>query len=449
MKQIFGLTISKLALGGFGLGFSEGKAIFVPYAAPGDVVDVLITHQRKDHAFGKITGFSAQGHGKVEPGCEAFGGELPCGGCDWLMLSYETQLKAKQTLVTELFSPFVDKAVIHPTLASPNAKHYRNKVFMPVGKARESGKITYGIFSRWTHSIVPHTACQNHPPVFDSIAKAIMEFCEKAGVMPYNEAQHRGQLRHLGFRSSRDGKSILVILVTLSGKLPFSNLLVKKLSEQFPEIKGIVQNINRERGNVILGSETKLLYGVDHIFDTLSDLQFRISYRSFWQVNIPTMENILCSIRTAIMPQSVVLDAFCGIGAIGLSLASEIQQLILLEELPEAIEDARSNADLNGIDHVQFYTGTFQELLPQVVENHHPDTVILDPPRSGASAESLQLIIDKRIGRIIYLSCAPMTLARDLKILLSGGYALKSLQSFDMFPNTWHIECLAILDLTP
>ncbi len=434
-------------MGGFGLGFSEGRAIFVPYTAPGDTVDVLITHQRKDHAFGKVSSFSSRGTGTVEPPCEAFGTEIPCGGCDWLMLNYETQLKAKQTLVTELFSSFVNPALISPTLASPQTKHYRNKVFMPFGKTSPSGEISYGIYSRWTHSIVPHTACQNHPPIFDRIAKTIREFCENAGVSPYNEAQHRGQLRHIGFRSSLDGSNVLVILVTLSGKLPFSNLLVKKLNEQFPEIKGIVQNINRERGNVILGAESKLLFGVDHIFDTLSNLQFRISYRSFWQVNIPTMENILCAIRAAIKPQSVVLDAFCGIGAIGLSLASEIQQLILLEELPEAVEDAKSNAALNGIDNVIFYTGSFQELLPQVVDSHHPDTVILDPPRSGASADSLQTIISKRIGRVVYLSCAPITLARDLKVLLAGGYELKSLQSFDMFPNTWHIECLAILDL--
>lgn len=447
MKQILQLEIEKLALGGFGIGFREGRAIFVPYTAPGDKVDVIITHQHKDHAFGKVNHFHDRSADFRQPECEAFGGEFPCGGCDWLMLNYEAQLKAKHALVTELFSPFVPENLIFPVQVSPRQQHYRNKVFMPVGRAKPSGRISYGIFSRWTHRIVPHTACKNHPPLFDAIAKTIMEFCEKAGVLPYDEIRHRGQLRHLGFRSSADGKQVLVILVTLSGKWPFSNLLVKRLTGEFPEITGIIQNINRERGNIILGGESKILYGVDYLSDSLSGVQFRIGYRSFWQVNPGTMENILNSIKANIQPQSVVLDAFCGIGAIGLTLAKDLKQLILLEELKEAVEDSRCNAGLNGISNVSYYQGSFEDQLPKVFSSFTPDTIILDPPRSGADQRSLQAIIDKRIKRVIYLSCSPMTLARDLKQLLAGGYKLKSLQSFDMFPNTWHVECLAILDL--
>ncbi|GAB1365401.1 23S rRNA (uracil(1939)-C(5))-methyltransferase RlmD [Candidatus Cloacimonadaceae bacterium] len=448
MKQILKLKIEKLALGGFGLGFSEGRAIFVPYTAPGDEVDVLITHQRKDHAFGKANHFHQHGAAYREPECEAFGAEVPCGGCDWLMLDYPAQLKAKQALVEEMFSPQVDSRLINPTLASPKPRHYRNKVFMPVGKLSGTGKTGYGIFSRYTHTIVPHQACLNHPPVFDQLAKSILEACEKAGVAAYNEAQHRGNLRHLGFRSSSDGKQVLVILVTLSAKLPFSNLLVKKITAEFPQVCGIVQNINRQRGNVILGEETKLLYGSDSLSDTLSDLRFELNYRSFWQINTGTMENILCSLRAALKPQSVVLDAFCGIGAIGLSMASQVKRLALLEDNPQAIADARLNAANNGIDNLSFYTGRFEALLPQVIAELNPDTIIMDPPRSGVDAQSLQLIAEKKIKQIIYLSCSPITLLRDLKLLKAGGYKITSLQSFDMFPNTWHIECLAILSLS-
>ncbi len=448
MKQILKLKIDKLALGGFGLGFREGRAIFVPYTAPGDEVDVIITHQRKDHAFGKANNFHQHGPGYCEPECEAFGAETPCGGCDWLMLDYSAQVKAKQALVEEMFSPQVDSELIHPTVASPKPRHYRNKVFMPVGKLPGRDKTGYGIFSRYTHTIVPHKSCLNHPPVFDLLARSIMEACETAGVLPYNEAQHRGQLRHLGFRCSGDEKQILVILVTLSAKLPFSNLLVKRITSEFPQVCGIVQNINRQRGNIILGDETKVLYGSDNLSDTLSNLRFEINYRSFWQINTGTMENILCSLRAAIKPQSVVLDAFCGIGVIGLSLASQVKQLALLEENLQAIADAKLNAENNGIGNLRFFAGRFEDLLPQVIAELQPDTIIMDPPRSGVDAPSLHLIAEHKIKQIIYLSCSPITLLRDLKILKAGGYKLNSLQSFDMFPNTWHIECLAILSLS-
>jgi 23S rRNA (uracil1939-C5)-methyltransferase len=318
---------------------------------------------------------------------------------------------------------------------------------MPVGKLSGTGKTVYGIFSRYTHTIVPHQACLNHPPVFDQLAKSILEACEKAG-SSLQRSSTPGKSAASGIQKFQRRQTATGILVTLSAKLPFSNLLVKKITAEFPQVCGIVQNINRQRGNVILGEETKLLYGSDSLSDTLSDLRFELNYRSFWQINTGTMENILCSLRAALKPQSVVLDAFCGIGAIGLSMASQVKRLALLEENPQAIADARLNAANNGIDNLSFYTGRFEALLPQVIAELNPDTIIMDPPRSGVDAQSLQLIAENKIKQIIYLSCSPITLLRDLKLLKAGGYKITSLQSFDMFPNTWHIECLAILSLS-
>jgi len=446
VKQLFELKIEKLAMGGFGIAYHDSKAIFVPYTAPGDVVDVYVTHERKDHSFAKVSRYVSRGEAYTEPGCDAFGGDNPCGGCDWLMLDYQAQVEHKNTLIEGLFSHFIDPAKIYPTIASPLPKHYRNKVFMPVGKDGYK-KLSYGIYARWSHRIVPHAACHNHPPVFDSIAQRIMQLCQKAKVEAYDETSHTGSLRHIGFRCSSDLSEILVVLVTRSAKLPFSGLLVKQLTDEFPAIKGIVQNINREHGNIILGDEEKVLYGRDYIFDTLSNTKFQINYRSFWQINIGTMELIMDSIRSRMNPNANVLDAFCGIGAIGLSLAAEVKSLVLLEELPEAIEDAKQNAAMNGIENISFITGKFEDLLPELVEQNCPDTLIMDPPRSGATKESIETIIQSGIKQIIYVSCSPMTLARDLKLLLnSEKYKLQSLQSFDMFPNTWHIECLAVLN---
>ena len=240
MKHIPNLEIKKMAMGGFGIAYAEGKAIFVPYTAVGYVVDIDITIEKKDYAYGKVTKYISYSDSRVEVQCSSFAAEIPCGGCDWLMLKYSEQLKQKNQLLLELFSPFIDKDVIYFPAPSPQIKHYRNKVFMPVGKNYQTGKITYGMFARFSHQIVEHNTCENHPPIFDQLANSLMEFCLKAKVEPYNEIEHKGQLRHIGFRCNSDGSQILVILVTLSGKLPFTHLLVKKLTTEFPPIKGII-----------------------------------------------------------------------------------------------------------------------------------------------------------------------------------------------------------------
>ena len=447
MKQILELHIDKLSLGGAGLGFHDGKAIFVQGAVPGDIVNVQLTHERKDHAFGRIEELVQISFDRISSPCAAFSQNPPCGGCDWLMLSYARQTEYKAELLHELFARFIDPKRILPFVPSPVQTHYRNKVFMPVGTEPNGEKLCYGIYAPWSHEIVTHQSCPNHPAVFDQLAERIVELCQKAGVVAYNESTKHGTLRHLGFRSNRDGSELLVILVTKSAKLPFSGLLVKQITAEFPMVTGIIQNINRQPGNVILGSETKLLYGSAQLTDTLAGKKFNIDYRSFWQVNTATMELIIQNIRTQVQPDSIVLDAFCGIGAIGLSLVDSIKHLVLLEEQAEAITDAKRNAALNKYEQTSFYTGLFAELLPQVLQKHHPDTIIIDPPRSGIDPASIERIRDAGISRIIYLSCSPITLARDLKLLLADNkYRCLSLQGFDMFPHTWHIESLAVLE---
>jgi len=433
-------------MGGLGIAYAEGKAIFVPYTAIGDIVDIDITVEKKDYAYGKVKKYISYSDLRVEVKCPSFAAEIPCGGCDWLMLKYSEQLKQKNQLLLELFSPFIDKALIYFPAPAPQIKHYRNKVFMPVGKNIQTGKITFGMYARYSHQIVEHITCENHPPIFDQLANSLMEFCLKAKVEPYNEIEHRGQLRYIGFRGNSEGSQILVILVTLSGKLPFTNLLVKKLTSEFPAVKGIIQNINRQKGNVILGNETKLLYGSENLDDNLCGLKFRVNYRSFWQINTRTMEMIIFFLQDFVHPKDVIVDAYCGIGAIGLSLAAKVKRVILLEEFPPAIEDARLNAVSNKIQNVSFRTGKVEDNLTEVLEKEKPDVLIMDPPRSGVQQKALEAIIQAQVKQILYLSCSPMTLARDLNTLLAGEeYKVVFLQPFDMFPNTWHIECLAYL----
>lgn len=444
MTQIQALEIQKMAMGGMGLGFAEDKAIFVPYTAIGDVVDIEITLLKKDHAFARVSRYISRGEGTREPGCEAFDGADACGGCDWLMVDYPTQIAYKDMLIQGLFKHHLPEEQIYATVPSEQAMHYRNKVYMPVGQDH------YGIYARYSHQIIKHERCLNHPPIFDELADTLFELCQKAKVEAYDEREHSGTLRHIGLRCNRDQSQILVILVTRTAKLAFSNTIVRGLTEKFPQIVGIIQNINREKGNVILGNEDKLLFGRYHLEDILCEQSFNIHYRSFWQINSGTMENILAAMRAKLKPNCHLIDAYCGIGAIGLSLASEIKELIGIEETPEAVQNARENAHQNGITNARFSAGKTEQLLPQILKEFPADTLILDPPRSGVQESTLWAIRSAKIPEILYLSCSPMNLERDLKILLTDGrYTLESIAAFDMFPNTWHIECLAHLKLKP
>ena len=450
MDPLFTIKIEKFALGGYGLGFHGDKAVFVPQTVPGDELEVRLQRERKDTAFASPIRFIRRGGGVHTVDCEAFAATNPCGGCDWLMLDYQAQLEAKTALIRELFHPLAPGLDIPGVVASPLQANYRNKTFMPVGPG--DGGLSFGIFARWSHQIVPHRRCHLHPPLFDTIAQRCLELCQKAGVKPYDEVSHTGILRHLGIRANRDQSSVLLILVTRGAKLPFSNLIVKQITTEFPAICGVVQNINRERGNVILGPEEKLLYGNPWLFDDLAGLRFRMHYRSFWQVNPGTAELIIARIKSQLRGNEVLFDAYSGIGSLGLALAGNAEKVLCIEDCVEAAADGEVNAALNDIANVDYLCARVEDALPALLSPETgtpvraPGAIILDPPRSGVNPAALKAIRDTRIPRVFYLSCAPMTLARDLKILLAeGAYRLESVQPFDMFPQTWHIETLAVL----
>jgi 23S rRNA (uracil1939-C5)-methyltransferase len=243
-----------------------------------------------------------------------------------------------------------------------------------------------------------------------------------------------------------------MILVTRSAKLPFSNLLVKKLTSEFPQLSGIVQNINREKGNVILGNEEKILYGNPYINEEINNLKFRIHYKSFWQVNSAMLQLIIKNINGKVQPEDTVLDTFSGIGVLGLSLAAKVREVFCIEESSDAIDDGKFNCQLNNISNVTFLNGKTEDTLPEILNSPEkytpkiPEVIILDPPRTGVQKSVLEEIIKAQLSHILYLSCSPITLRRDLNILLESGlYEIISIQPFDMFPQTWHIETLVEL----
>ncbi len=443
-----------MALGGHGIGFCDGKAVFVPYTAAGDEIEAELLRERKEVAFARVKEYLRRGEGVIPSSCTSFAAETPCGGCDWLNLDYPTQLKYKTELLRELLQPLAPELEIPATLPSPDTRHYRNKAFMPVGAG--PGGLSFGIYARWSHQIVPHEECQLHPRVFDAIARRCLQIMEQTGVKPYEEHSHTGTLRHIGFRCSRDRQRVILVLVTRSGKLPFTKLLVKQLTAEFPGIAGIVQNINRERGNVILGAEEKILFGEPWLLEELDGAHFRVHYRSFWQVNTAILELIISHLKSRIPPGESIYDAYAGIGALGLSLAGNAHSVLCIEENSSAVADGELNLHHNGIGNAGFLCARVEDALPTLLAPSQgdaqakPGILILDPPRAGVRQAALEALVAAKILRIFYLSCSPITLHRDLKFLLgSGSYRIVQLQPFDMFPHTWHVETLAELALIP
>lgn len=421
----------------------------MPYAHPGDVVEATITKQRKDHAFAKVQAYISRAEPVPANLCPSFGPELACGGCDWQDLNYASQLRYKLELMQELFSHQGMSVIpknIHP---SPLEFHYRNKVFMPVAQTSEG--LSFGIYQPGTHRVVPHQHCLIHPSIFDSLALRVIQLCQEAKVLAYDEVSHTGQLRHIGIRSTKDEGKLLLILVTRSAKLPFSGLLAKKLTAEFPNLVGIVQNINREATNVILGSEEKLLWGEAYLMDQLLDKEFRIHYQSFWQVNSLVAEMMLSQIKNHVDEGCTLIDAYSGSGSIGIFCADKTVQTICIESNQAAVKDAEYNAQLNNVENISFIHADCKEALPELFNEKKQETsglnLVLDPPRAGVQRETLDSIIASPVAKVIYMSCHPVTLVRDLKILSQeGGFQLKSIQAYDMFPQTWHIESLAVLE---
>ncbi len=432
------LNIEKIAMHGYGLGFAEGKAVFVPFTMPGDCVDVKVLLEKKDVIFGSVAEYVDASEESVLPACDAFGGDNACGGCDWLMAPYKLQLEWKTELIKQVFEPLKLSRKVRNTIASPHPQHYRNKSFLPAGNGPEG--LYFGMFERYSHHVVPHKSCLLQPEVMDVILDEIKAFAHKVKLEPYNEVTGKGILRHVGIRSNQAGDEILVILVTKGSKFPFTNQLIRTLTSRFPQIKGIVQNINRSAGNVILGDEDKQLFGVAFLNDRLGGIQFRVHYKSFFQVNHGTAEKLYQHVRNLLQPQDVVLDAYCGIGSIGLCIADKVTELHGVEEVAEAFKDAEANRDSNHLTNAYFHLGRVEDLLPDLMKQYSFSAVVLDPPRKGAEASVLQAIAEHKIPQVIYVSCHPMTLERDIRQLMAMGYEVQSIQPFDMFPQTWHIE---------
>ncbi|WP_047979596.1 23S rRNA (uracil(1939)-C(5))-methyltransferase RlmD [Ornithinibacillus contaminans] len=432
---------------GNGVGKINGYPLFVPYGLPGEEATVKVIKVNKNFGFGKLLEVKNPSPERVEPPCDVF---YKCGGCQVQHMSYNLQLSMKQQQVKNVLRKIahLEHVPVHPTIGMEDPWRYRNKVAIPVGE--KDGDLITGFYQMRSHNIIEDMdTCIVQEDLNDRMVEAVRRIADRVGIVAYDEKSHTGVLRHIMVRTGQETKETMIVLITRTKELPHKNEFIRELTETYPNVKSIIHNINSARTNVILGDKTNVLWGEEYIYDSIGDIRFAISAKSFYQVN-PTQTRRLYekALEYATIDENdTVIDAYCGIGTISLFLAQKAKKVYGVEVVPEAIEDARVNAKLNGITNVEFEVGTAEEVMPKWKEDGlRPDVIVVDPPRKGCDEGLLQAMLDMGPKRIVYVSCNPSTLARDLRILEDGGYETKEAQPVDMFPQSMHIECVVWLE---
>lgn len=432
---------------GEGIAKIDGFTVFVPNAIKGEVVKILIVKVLSSHAFGKILEIEKKSKFRQEIDCATY---KRCGGCDLRHIKYEQTLKMKQNAVQALVNKTLkNKIEVKETLGMENPFFYRNKAQYPVGVNKDRKPII-GVFANRTHEVIPIKNCLIQNPKSEAIAKFILEFIKEKNISIYNEKTGRGFFRHIVIKVGIKTNEIMCIFVINGKKFPYEDELVKKLKQNYPEIKTIVKNINMKNTNVILGQENINLYGNGYIEDVLGEYKFKISPLSFYQVNPKQAEKLYnLGIEMAkVSKEDTVFDLYCGIGTISLFIAKYAKKVYGVEIVEQAIKDAKQNAKINNIENVQFIAGDTKIVLEDLIYKKGiiADIVIFDPPRKGLDNNSINNILKIKPKKIVYISCNPATLIRDLA-LFEKLYEVKTIIPVDMFPFTKHVECVAVLNL--
>ncbi|AYA74323.1 23S rRNA (uracil(1939)-C(5))-methyltransferase RlmD [Bacillus sp. Y1] len=428
---------------GAGVAKVDGYPLFVKNALPGEKAKIKVIKVNKGYGFGRLEEILEQSPYRVDAPCPIY---KECGGCQLQHLSYEGQLLAKEKQVRDVLTRIgkLENVKVHPVLGMSDPWRYRNKAQVPVGE-REGGLIA-GFYQQRSHEIIDMEACMIQQEKNDEIVQAVKRICTKYGVTAYNEQRHKGSLRHIMARHGQVTKEVMVVLVTRTPELPNKEKIVKEIVEAVEGVKSIIQNVNSKKTNVILGDETRVLWGEEVIYDLIGNVKFAISSRSFYQVN-PEQTKVLYDqalTYAELTGEETVIDAYCGIGTISLFLAQKAKKVYGVEIVPEAIADANRNAELNGIRNVEFAVGEAEVVIPNwYKEGIVADVLVVDPPRKGCDDALLQTIIEMKPKKVVYVSCNPATLARDLRVLEDGGYTTVEVQPVDMFPHTTHCEAVA------
>ena len=447
-NQIITLSIERLSGDGSGVGHWEGETVFVPGTAPGDVIRARIVKDCKRYAFGIVERVETASPDRIPVDCPVAG---PCGGCSLRHLDYQAELEAKAASVADAFRRIggLDVA-IQPILPSPEVDRYRNKVQYPVGRDK-NGHLCIGFYAGRSHRIVPCADCKLQPAILNEIGGTLCGLLEQYGIEPYNEESGKGLVRHIFLRRGAHSGQIMVCLVCTRSKLPHADEILKQLCSRFDTIATVLINVNREKTNVILGTENHILYGPGFIEDTLCQVPVRLGPLSFYQVNTPGAEQLytVAASYADPGPDDLLLDLYCGMGTIGLSMANRCRELIGVEIIPEAIESAKANAARMGMNIAaksRFFCADAGAAASRLAsEGLAPDIIVVDPPRKGCDQATLSAIVQMAPRRLVYVSCNPATAARDAAILAKAGYQVEKVQPVDMFPRTGHVETVISL----
>lgn len=440
--ELVTVEITALAAGGDGIArLPDGRVLFVGDAVPGDRAEVRLVHLKKDCAFGQVRRVLEASPERVTPACPVAD---RCGSCQWQAVAYPAQLTAKRSQVQDALVHLggFEDVPVGPVIAQVRPLGYRNKSTFPVGCNRR-GEVVIGYYRKDSHQIVPLAACPVQDERLDPLLAAVGDCIRTYGWSIYAEKPHRGLIRHVSLRVGERTGQMLLTFVINGEQLPGIEAAAAHLQEAFPALMGVCVNTNRRRGNTIFGPETRCVAGQGFIEDELEGFRFRIESTTFFQICTSQAERLarLVVEAAAATAQMRVIDAYCGIGTLSLPLARSAHQVIGIESHPRSVEQARINARANNVTNCQFQLGAVEQCLPGLAA----DILVLDPPRKGCDPAVIETILRLAPLRVVYVSCNPATLARDLRLLVQGGYQLQRVQPVDMFAQTHHIESVATL----
>lgn len=443
VNQIITLKIHGLGSSGEGVGYYEGFTFFVDGALPGETIEAKIYEKQKKFGRAHLTKIIESSPDRVQPACQLFG---KCGGCQLMHLNYSKQLEIKRQKVLDALTRIgkIENCPVENCIPSPDSLAYRNKIQLPVRAANNT--IEIGLYAKSSHDLIKVDHCFIHCELGEQIFKNVQELVKNSDITPYDTKTGQGDLRHILIKSSAKTNEVLVILVTNGKGSESVKVLAEKIMKSNTAVKGVVQNINKEQSNVILGDQYKVLVGQGYITEDLIGLKFKVSPASFFQVNPKQAENLYTKALefSELKGNESILDAYCGVGTLSLIFSRHCKNVIGVECVPEAIADAKENAALNEIKNIEFYCENSEDFISKL---DSVDVIILNPPRKGCEQTFLDGIGRLKPSKLIYISCDPATLARDLAYLRNFGYNIDKVQPFDMFPQTAHVETVVRLSL--
>lgn len=444
-NECYEIEITGVTSEGNGVGKVDGFALFVPETAIGDIVLVKVLKVLKNYGFAKVERIIKPSENRINVDCDCY---TQCGGCSYRHISYEAELALKKDLVANAFQRIggVD-VTCSEIVGSERQNEYRNKAQYPVGKEKDDS-IVSGFYAKRSHRIINSSHCKLQAEEFSSIQNRILEFLNENQISIYDEQTHTGLIRHIYIRKAEATNEVMVCLVATKAKIPHIEKLIEMLTNEFLNIKSIVVNVNSKQTNVILGEKCVTVYGIDHITDIICGVKIKISPLAFYQVNKLQAEVLY---QTAINyakleKDDILIDLYCGTGTIGLIAANHVKEVIGIEIIPQAIENAKENAKLNGIANTRFICADAKNATKQLLsEGIKPDVVIVDPPRKGLDQEVINAIVEMNSKRVVMVSCNPATAARDTSLLEQNGYKATILTPVDMFPRTTHVETVILM----